>query len=69
MMLKSIAKQWLEKNGMDGLCNEDCGCKLDDLMPCVHPRDTCEAGNIRYGTFDKGMGLKSNWIIVPERKR
>ena len=32
----SIIRKWLEVNGYDGLCQEDCecGCKLDDLAPC-----------------------------------
>lgn len=25
---------YLVKNGFDGLYNNDCGCGLDDLMPC-----------------------------------
>jgi len=32
----SIIRKWLEANGYDGLCQEECecGCKLDDLAPC-----------------------------------
>ena len=34
MTVKEIVKDCLEKNGYDGLCSENCGCGLDDLMPC-----------------------------------
>lgn len=30
-----IVKQYLRKNGFDGLACDGCGCGLDDLMPCV----------------------------------
>ena len=35
MTIKEIVKKWLEDNGCDGLCGEDCGCGIDDIMPCV----------------------------------
>ena len=34
MTVKEIVKDYLEKNGYDGLCCEGCGCGLDDFMPC-----------------------------------
>ena len=34
MNVKEIVKQYLQANEHDGLCNEDCGCGLDDFMPC-----------------------------------
>ena len=34
MTVKEIVKDYLEKNGYDGLCSEQCGCGLDGLMPC-----------------------------------
>ena len=34
MTVKDIIKKYLEDNGYDGLCNEICGCGLDDFMPC-----------------------------------
>jgi hypothetical protein len=35
MTVKEIVKEYLEKNGYDGLCGGDCGCGLDDFMPCA----------------------------------
>lgn len=39
-----IVKLWLAENGYDGLCSEECGCKLSDLMPCGLTQAECEAG-------------------------
>ena len=44
MNLREIAKKWLESNGYDGLCCDDCGCEISDLMPCDSPNEQCEAG-------------------------
>jgi len=34
MTVKEIVKKYLEDNGYDGLTSGDCGCKVDDLVPC-----------------------------------
>ena len=34
MTVYEIVKKYLKDNGCDGLCTDDCGCHLDDLMPC-----------------------------------
>ena len=34
MTVKELVKDYLEKNGYDGLCREGCGCGIDNLMPC-----------------------------------
>jgi hypothetical protein len=43
--LYDITKKWLEENGYDGLCYEECGCELEDFMPCGEPSPRCEAGH------------------------
>ncbi len=35
--VRQIVKEYLIKNGYDGLYDENCGCPVDDLAPC----DTC----------------------------
>jgi len=44
--LSDIVREWLRDHGFDGLCNcaAECGCRLDDLMPCEEPGPDCEAG-------------------------
>jgi len=42
-----IVEDWLKANDFDGLCNPDreCGCTLNDLMPCNAPHEgDCQAG-------------------------
>lgn len=34
MTVKEIVKDYLERNGYDGLCTQDCGCDKDYLFPC-----------------------------------
>jgi hypothetical protein len=34
MTTLDIIKQYLEANGYDGLAGEECGCFIDDLVPC-----------------------------------
>jgi len=34
MTVLEIVKDYLDKNGFDGLCNDTCGCSKNDLFPC-----------------------------------
>ena len=42
-----IVEQYLSENGYDGLCclevGVECGCSLEDLMPCGGPSWQCTA--------------------------
>ena len=42
MTVKEIVKDYLRKNGFDGLCSENCGCGLDDFMPCDCETNNCQ---------------------------
>ena len=46
MDIREIVRLWLEQNGYDGLYWPwlECGCFLDDLMPCDEPSCRCTAG-------------------------
>jgi hypothetical protein len=43
MTCEKIIKRFLIDNGYDGLCNDGCGCEIDDLMPCEDPVGDCVA--------------------------
>jgi hypothetical protein len=40
-----MIREWLIMHGAHGLCHPDteCGCHLEDLMPCESPCSECEA--------------------------
>jgi len=46
MTVIEIVREYLEKNGFDGLFNEqgECACELNDLAPCGEIGVDCEAG-------------------------
>lgn len=44
---KEIIAEWLKANGYDGLYNHECGCLIDDLIPCGEDPSLCEAGIAR----------------------
>ena len=39
-----IVKKYLEDNNYDGLCCSECGCLLDDLIPCDEFFGDCVPG-------------------------
>lgn len=43
LTVKDIITQWLKEHNCDGLCDIDneCGCGLDDLMPCNNNCERC----------------------------
>ena len=43
MTVKEIVADWLKEHGCEGLCDDDCGCVLDDLMPCGGEYGKCVA--------------------------
>lgn len=45
MNVKEIVYSYLINNKYDGLFCEDCGCQVNDLMPCNNVIDHCEAGH------------------------
>jgi hypothetical protein len=66
MNLRDYVSQKLREDDYGGLFNadEDCGCILDDLMPCGEPGENCEPGYAGTGINDDGCG----WLVYRERK-
>lgn len=74
MTIKEIVKEWLKKNGYDGLCHPDCacGCLLEYLMDCADwtsdgPDTECEPGYKRNTTEEEKADM-GDWVIVLGRK-
>ena len=45
MNMKEILKDWLTTNGYDGLYSGECGCEMDELVPCGNDPSLCEPGH------------------------
>jgi hypothetical protein len=39
--VEEIVRDYLKRNKYDGLCNTNCGCGIDDLMPCESYSGSC----------------------------
>ena len=58
-----ILVDWLKKHGYDGLFHSpECGCILENFMPCCEVDSHCEAG---YKKPD--LTGKYDFIIGPEK--
>lgn len=69
MTAREIVEKWLKENKCDGLWNpdDDCACKLDDLMPCFEPWDSCKPGYLREPTPEEAEeGF--TFFIGPEKE-
>ena len=63
--VSEIVKQWLSEHGYDGLFSDDCGCHIDDLMPCDGGGEIfCEAG---YQVKGCTCGEGCDFHIVPHK--
>lgn len=55
MNVKEIVIKYLKDNGYEGLCTTDCGCEIEDLIPCNECFNGCCPGyRIEY---------EGDWII------
>lgn len=62
MTVKEIITAYLKENGYDGLCRDDCGCSLSDLVPCNGECwEDCEPGY-------KHLQDDGDWIITLEKE-
>ena len=59
-----ICEAWLTANGYDGLCDPvmECGCGVDDLMPCRSPGLTTCVPAYRELQSD------GSWLMFPNRQ-
>lgn len=78
MTVKEIVIEYLKENGYDGLCNNSCGCGIDDLFPCSFENTDicetaykvackgCEGEGCAYGIFECFSKIKTNKCIDRE---
>ena len=67
--VEHVVQNWLDDNGYDGLCREDCGCSKSKLFPCppqVGPGD-CVPGHKRTGDDGKLGIFADTDLPVDER--
>ena len=53
MIAKNIIRDWLIEYGYDGLCHKDCGCGINDLIPCDEMKSDCEPAYVHRPKEDK----------------
>ena len=65
MTVTEIIKEYLVKNNYDGLYAENCGCLLDDLIPCLDWfSEDCKAGHkVEYKEDECPCGEGCPWHI------
>ena len=62
MNVLQIVRWYLEKNGYDGLCDDDgCGCEIKDLAPCDRLGVYCKPG-YKFYCVENGK-LTKEWYI------
>lgn len=52
LSVKDMLVKALQEGGYDGLCNDHCGCAIDDLAPCENISLDCVAAYARVCSFD-----------------
>lgn len=67
--VKTLLKQSLVDHGYDGLCSPDgeCGCGLDNLIPCMEPCDLCRPAYRGPGRYDGGDGDFGMYLTKADR--
>ena len=71
MNVYEITKKYLIDNGYDGLFTDECGCLVDDLMPCGFECGYCQPGyKLSAEEADRlGYEVNPDWdYIVCEKK-
>lgn len=60
--LKEIVEKYLKENGYAGLTDcDECGCHIDDLMPCDAPNIFACIPGVNWPLIAKEQGV-DHWI-------
>lgn len=65
MRVLELVAQNLRQLGADGLCNDECGCGLDDLAPCKDWIGDCVPA-MAVKVWDEEGGCETGYI--PQEK-
>jgi hypothetical protein len=66
---REIVEKYLRENGYDGLCGDECGCLVDDLMPCGETLEWCEPGyKVPCDEDNCPVDGKCDWHVSPTRE-
>jgi hypothetical protein len=68
MDVKTIVEDAIREGGAAGLCNDDCGCGMDDFAPCGDgPYPDCVLAQVRSLGDDERIGDAGpgDWIYTP----
>lgn len=70
MIVKEIIEKYLRENGYDGLFHDgDCGCEVDDLIPCEVFCNNCEPGyKVSCNPETCELGGDCRWHISPDKE-
>ena len=65
--VRQMVAEYLKDNGYDGLAGEECGCWLNDLMPCEYfDAYHCVAGHEGPPPENEGEGVDT-WMYAGKR--
>lgn len=69
MTVKEILKEWLLSHGYEGLCGDQCGCDIDDLILCDGTTiENCIPGHkVPCDPNDCELG-RCDWHMKPGKK-
>jgi hypothetical protein len=62
MTVKEIIAAWLKEHGYDGLCYPECGCGIDDLIPCYNLSADCRPA-YRWKCYGPEKQEAKEWAI------
>jgi len=72
MNLREYLEARMRRDGYSGLYRDECGCTIDDLMPCETPWETCELGHAcrcpdALDEANAVMGTNWKFVVGPDR--
>lgn len=61
----AIVSDAIEAAGGDGLCSDECGCQIGDLVPCGEDFSNCVIARRRIAEQDEGDLKAGDYIMFP----